>query len=120
MGKHSDNPVDSDDLRVRRSASRTRPDRAAWGRIGGLTTGARHGGEAMTKAARRGFQRRFEHEVDPDGRLEPRERERRAERARRAHMLRLARASAVARAGNRDVARPSDGMVGSRRRRAGF
>ena len=80
------------------SAPMPRSERAAWGRIGGLTTSARHGGQAMTLPARRGFRERFEREVDPEGRLEPGERVRRAERAMRAHMLRLAQASAEARA----------------------
>ena len=75
-----------------------RRERAAWGRIGGLTTSARYGGEAMTRPARRGFGERFEREVDPEGRLETGERGRRAERAMRAHMLRLAKSSAEARA----------------------
>jgi len=74
---------------------------AAWGRIGGLTTSARHGGEAMTRPARRGFRERFEREVDPEDRLETGERVRRAERAMRAYMLRLAKASAEARAKRR-------------------
>lgn len=79
----------------------TREEQAAWGRIGGLTANARHGGDAMTAGARRGFVERFEREVDPEGRLEPGERSKRAERAMRAHMLRLAMASAEARAAKR-------------------
>jgi hypothetical protein len=75
------------------------PDqRAAWGRIGGLTTSARLGGRAMTAPARRGFWRRFEREVDPDGRLAPSEWTKRASQLMRAHMLRLAKSSAEARA----------------------
>ena len=83
-------------------------DRAAWGRIGGLTTQARLGGLAMTAAARRGFLGRFMAEVDPDCRLDPAERNRRAEAARRAHMLRLAAASARARAAKRAPEEPAD------------
>ena len=75
-----------------------RAQRAAWGRIGGLTTSARLGGTAMTAPARSGFWRRFEREVDPDGRLAPAERATRASRLMRAHMLRLAKSSAEARA----------------------
>jgi hypothetical protein len=78
---------------VRRSSKR-----AAWGRIGGLTTSARLGGTAMTAPARRGFWRRFEREVDPDDRLTPSERTKRASQLLRAHMLRLAKSSAEARA----------------------
>lgn len=79
----------------------TGDDRAAWGRIGGLTTEARYGGQAMTAPARRGFLGRFLAEVDPESRLDPAERNRRAEAARRAHMLRLAAVSARSRAAKR-------------------
>jgi hypothetical protein len=44
---------------------------------------------ARTRPAREAFLKRFEREVDPDGRLPPDERRRRAEHAHRAHMLRL-------------------------------
>lgn len=75
----------------------TRDVQAAWGRIGGLTANARHGGDAMTAAARRGFRERFRNLVDPDRMLPEAEREARADRARRAYMLTLAAKSAVAR-----------------------
>jgi hypothetical protein len=52
---------------------------------------------AATRPARTAFMRRFEAEVDPDGRLEPGERAKRAEFARRAHMTRLAMRSVAAR-----------------------
>ncbi len=67
------------------------------GRIGGLTKAARHDGETLTAAARAGFLKRFEIEVDPNGVLTPEERSRRADAARRAHMARLAMRSAMAR-----------------------
>jgi hypothetical protein len=44
---------------------------------------------ARTRPARQAFLKRFEREVDPDGKLPPDERRRRAEHALRAHMLRL-------------------------------
>jgi hypothetical protein len=44
---------------------------------------------ARTRPAREAFFKRFETEVDPDGKLPPDERRRRAEHALRAHMLRL-------------------------------
>ena len=44
---------------------------------------------ARTRPAREAFLRRFEHEVDPEGKLPPDERRRRADHALRAHMLRL-------------------------------
>jgi hypothetical protein len=52
---------------------------------------------ARTAAARSGFFKRFETQVDPDGVLDPAERAKRAENARQAHMLKLAMASAKAR-----------------------
>jgi hypothetical protein len=52
---------------------------------------------ARTAPARAAFLARFEKLVDPDGRLDPNERQVRAEHARRAHMLRLAERSAQAR-----------------------
>jgi len=44
---------------------------------------------ARLEPARRGFRAKFEHEVDPDGVLDPDERERRADYAMKAHMARL-------------------------------
>ena len=82
-------------LRIVDPAARSR--QSAWGRIGGLRTRARHGGEQMTRAARSGFRQRFEREVDPMGVLRPAERARRADAALRAHMLTLAQRSAEAR-----------------------
>lgn len=52
---------------------------------------------ARTKPARDRFLARFEHEVDPDGRLAPDVRRQRAEHARKAYMLRLAKRSVQAR-----------------------
>ena len=44
---------------------------------------------ARTRPAREAFLKRFEREVDPEGKLPPDERARRANHALRAHMLRL-------------------------------
>jgi hypothetical protein len=44
---------------------------------------------ARTRPARQAFFRRFERQVDPDGKLPPEERARRAEHALRAYMLQL-------------------------------
>jgi hypothetical protein len=52
---------------------------------------------ARTRPARDAFLRRFEREVDPDGKLPPEERRRRADHARRAYMLRLAKRAVSAR-----------------------
>jgi hypothetical protein len=67
------------------------------GRIGGLVAWSRHGPETMVGPAHRGFRRRFEKLVDPEGKLDPIERAVRADRARRAYMLSLAAKSAAAR-----------------------
>jgi hypothetical protein len=53
---------------------------------------------ARTQAARDGFMRRFEDQVDPDRRLDPAQRAKMAEAARRAHFARLGRQSGKARA----------------------
>jgi hypothetical protein len=68
-----------------------------WGRIGGLTAWSRNEPETMVGPAHRGFRRRFENLVDPEGKLDPAERAVRADRAQRAHMLTLAARSAAAR-----------------------
>ncbi len=52
---------------------------------------------ARTRPAREAFLKRFETEVDPDGRLPPDERYRRAEHAKRAYMLRLAKKAVAVR-----------------------
>ena len=53
---------------------------------------------ARTRPARQAFLKRFERQVDPDGKLPPEERARRAEHALRAYMLQLRRASKIKRA----------------------
>jgi hypothetical protein len=59
-----------------------------------------HRAEA-TAAARRGFRRRFEREVDPEGVLPPEERARRVENAISAYYTRMALRSAQARRARR-------------------
>jgi hypothetical protein len=70
---------------------------ALRGRIGALTTHARHDSKTITSAARARFLRRFEDQVDPDRLLDETERQRRAHLALRAHMSLLALKSARAR-----------------------
>lgn len=55
---------------------------------------------ARTRPAREAFLKRFEKEVDPNGKLPPDERHRRAEHAKRAYMLQLAKRSVAARRTN--------------------
>ena len=71
------------------------------GRIGGYALHARYDSRDITRPARAAFLSRFEHEVDPEGVLPPKERARRAEAAKRAHFSRLAYKSALARAGRK-------------------
>jgi hypothetical protein len=54
---------------------------------------------ARTRPAREAFLKRFEREVDPDGKLPPEERRRRAEHALRAYMLRLRKRATSTRKG---------------------
>jgi hypothetical protein len=87
-------------------------------RIGALARWARTGDRvAATAPARAAFMRRFEVQVDPDGRMAPRERTQKAEYARRAHMAALARRSAAVRRGaaQREVA---ESGIAPRRRRS--
>jgi hypothetical protein len=72
-------------------------DAKLFGRAGGLRAWAQNGPDAMLSAARRGFMRRFELEVDPAGVLALDERARRAARARHSHMLMLSARSAQVR-----------------------
>ena len=77
------------------------PRRVLLGRLGAYTMQSRNDGHEITRAAREGFMRKFEREVDPDGVLEPAERLRRAELARKAYMTRLAYQSAQKRSRRR-------------------
>jgi hypothetical protein len=52
---------------------------------------------ARTRPAREAFLKRFEIEVDPEGKLPAEERRQRAEHAKRAYMLQLAKRSRAAR-----------------------
>ena len=70
---------------------------ALRGRIGAFRLHATHDPRATTAKARAAFLSRFETEVDPDGVLDPSERDRRALAARSAYFARLALKSARAR-----------------------
>jgi hypothetical protein len=72
-------------------------ERQLRARIGAYAQHASNDVRETTAAARDGFLRRFEDEVDPERKLPESERRRRAEAARRAHMSKLALASARAR-----------------------
>jgi hypothetical protein len=81
-----------------------RDERVLRGRIGGLTTRARHDPTTNTAAARAAFLARFEREVDPDGMLTPVERDRRVDAALRAHFSRMGLESVQARRRRREAA----------------
>jgi hypothetical protein len=68
--------------------------RSLAGRIGAHRLHASHDSTELTVAAREAFLARFEREVDPDGALDPAERERRARHARKAYFAQLALRSA--------------------------
>jgi hypothetical protein len=71
---------------------------SARGRIGAFSKWARTEDRTLATApARRAFLRRFEIEVDPDGRLSSEERAKRADFAMRAHMARLSQRGIQAR-----------------------
>jgi hypothetical protein len=75
----------------------TPEQRRLRGRMAAAIGHSRHDPRVTTAKARQAFMARFEHEVDPDGRLPERERARRAEQARKAYFYRLALASSRAR-----------------------
>ena len=75
----------------------TKAERRLMSRVGALRQHAMSDGQAGTQAARAAWMARFEHEVDPDGRMEPWERATRARAARTAYMLELSIKSSRAR-----------------------
>lgn len=81
---------------------------ALRGRIGAFRLHAARDPRISTSRARAAFLARFEAEVDPDGVLNPRERQRRALAARRAYFARLALRSAQARRRRRERRSRSD------------
>jgi len=82
----------------------THAERVLTGRVGAYTMLARHDAREVTRPAHEAFWRKFETEVDPEGRLDPVERARRADMARKAHFTRLALKSAQVRRHRREAA----------------
>ena len=68
-----------------------RADMASRGKIGGHVKASRYSPDELTAAARAGFRRKLELQVDPDGSLPEHERARRVEQARRAFYAGMAR-----------------------------
>jgi hypothetical protein len=87
----------------------TRQLRVLGGRYGAEKSWAQTADRsARTAPGRAAARQRFEHQVDPDGLLDPAERSRRAQHAQRAHMAKLALASVKARAARRTARRATD------------
>lgn len=84
-------------LEWRAMAETTPTDRVLQARLAAHALHAQHDSRRLTEPARRAFLDRFEHQVDPEHLLGPRERERRAEQARRSYFTALALKSARAR-----------------------
>lgn len=83
-------------------AAHSQQDRTLIARIAAAERWAREPDRvAATAPARSGLWAKFLREVDPDGVLDPSERDRRAELLRRAHLLRASRAAAAARRARR-------------------
>jgi hypothetical protein len=72
-------------------------ERSNRARVAAFTMHSRHDVRETSKPGRDAFLKRFETEVDPQGRLEPEERMRRAVAARRAYFSKLGAKSARAR-----------------------
>jgi hypothetical protein len=79
---------------IRHGAHVEPQERSLQARIAAYRMHALHDARDTTRAARAAFLARFEHEVDPDGRLPEAERRRRAEAAKKAYFNRLALKSA--------------------------
>jgi hypothetical protein len=81
-------------------------ERSISGRIGAEISWSRtHDRSARTRPAREKFLKRFEDEVDPDGKLPPEERRVLADHAPRAYMLGLAQRAAASRAAEQPARR---------------
>ena len=76
----------------------TRESRQAAGRIGAHRLHSLYESKVLTSKANEAWWQKFRDEVDPDGQLDPGERERRASHAMRAYMLKLSYQSSKARA----------------------
>jgi hypothetical protein len=72
-------------------------ERSLRARLAAYAMHARHDARRTTANGRAAFLARFEHEVDPDGRLDPEERRRRADHARSLYFARLSLAAAKSR-----------------------
>jgi hypothetical protein len=72
-------------------------DKSTAGRLEAYSQHARHDPVETTAAARAAFLDRFEREVDPEGKLDPKERARRAEYAKKHYFTKLSEKARAAR-----------------------
>jgi hypothetical protein len=88
-------------------------ERSLRARLAAYAMHARHDARRTSANGRAAFLARFDREVDPEGLLEPDERQRRAEQARRAYFARLSLAAVKARQAKRaaQAQRPEDGTA---------
>jgi hypothetical protein len=75
----------------------TREERTLKARVAGHALHAQRDSAEVTAPARAAFLSGFERQVDPDNKLDPKERAKRAEHAKKAYFLSLALKSSVAR-----------------------
>src|SRR5262245_9788842 len=94
-----------------RQAGLTPTERSLRARLAAHAMHARHDARQTTVNGRAAFLARFEREVDPEGTLDPKERQRRAENARRAYFARLQFASAKTRRAKRARGRREGGAA---------
>lgn len=80
------------DRRTAAGSRLTPEERSRRARVAALARWSREDGHQGTQAARESFLDSFARKVDPDGELDPTERERRATAARREHFTRMAMA----------------------------
>jgi hypothetical protein len=85
------------DTEPEEGAVSTPQDRSTLGRLGAYSRWAHEDPKPALAKVRKGFDARFEDEVDPDRVLPPAERARRVEAARKAYFTKLALQSAKAR-----------------------
>lgn len=89
----------------------TPAERSQRARIAAHTLHAHTDSRRLTEPARRAADQRFHDEVDPDGTLDPEERERRVRHARKAYFTNLALKSAIARRKNAEARAEADSWM---------
>ena len=108
-----DDPTGRSSVSSSRNDPASQADRILRARLAAYALHAQRDPRETTANGRAAFLARFDREVDPEGRLEPDERQRRAEQARRAYFARLSLAAVKARQAKRTpgVKRPEGGTA---------